>query len=197
MPENNKLSKVEIEEIFKDLGVLKQGHFLLTSGRHSPFYFEKFRIFENPFYTSLICKHIIRDIKKEEIDIVCGPATGGMILAYEIGRLLEKPTVYFEKKDNSFMLLRGMIIPENKNILLVDDVLTTGKSIFSSIDIIKENNANISKIIVIIDRRKNDKIPYEIISVYKASGEDSSEDECIQCKNNIPLINPKTNKIIK
>jgi len=194
---SDKLSYDEIEKIFKDLGVLKKGHFLLTSGRHSSFYFEKFRIFENPFYTYKLCKHIIRNIKKEDIDIVCGPATGGMILAYQIGFLLEKPTVYLEKKNDSFVLIRGMEIPKNKNILLVDDVLTTGKSVFSSIDVIKKNNAKVAKIIVIIDRRKDDKIPYEILSLYKASGEDYSKDECIQCKNNIPLINPKTNQIIK
>lgn len=193
------LSQDEIERILKDLGVLNKGHYLLTSGRHSSFYFEKFRILENPEYASLLLSHLLSVLFEQvdcQFDKVCGPATGGMLLAFEIGRRLGLPAIYLEKKNDSFSLLRGMKVNPGEKILIVDDVLTTGKSIFNSVDLIEKLEGDVQALAVMIDRRKKMDEERNIVSVYRSEGEDYAKENCPLCLKNIPLIDPKTGKEI-
>ncbi|MGC9366938.1 MAG: phosphoribosyltransferase family protein [bacterium] len=192
------ISKSEIERLLLNLGVLKKGHFILTSKRHSSFYFEKFRILEQPHYASLFAQIMVSKLKtnlKVMPDLICGPATGGMILAFEVARILQLPCIYLEKKDGLFALLRGMNINPGQKVVIVDDVLTTGKSLYLAKQVINEKQGIIQGQVVLIDRRT--KADQDVFSVYKAAGEDYSEDKCPMCKQKIPLTDPKTGKIIK
>ncbi len=193
------LSQDEIERILKDLGVLKKGHYLLASGRHSSFYFEKFRILEEPEYASLLLSHLLSVLFEQvdcQFDKVCGPATGGMFLAFEIGRKLGLPAIYLEKKNGGFSLLRGMKVNPGEKILIVDDVLTTGKSIFNSVDLIEKLKGNVQALAVMIDRRKKMDEERKIVSVFRSEGEDYARENCPLCLKNIPLVDPKTGKEI-
>lgn len=187
------------EEILRDLGVVKKGHFVLTSGRHSSFYFEKFRILEKPEMTSILCRRIAEMIIKEhsgDIDIVCGPATGGMILAFEVAKTLSMGCVYLEKNGDEFCLLRGMKIPKGARTVIVDDVLTTGKSIQAAEKAVKNAGGIIVLNAVMIDRRKNKTSEIPILALHGAQGEDYAPEECPQCAANVPLLNPKTGEEI-
>lgn len=187
------------EQILLELGVMRNGHFLLTSGRHSPFYFEKFRILEKPIMTSVLCGRIADMIKSsvnENIDLVCGPATGGMILAFEVARILGFGCVYLEKKGEEFCLLRGMKIREGARIVIVDDVLTTGKSLGAAQKTVIQSGGIVISKAVMIDRRTDKNSDTSIIALYSAKGEDYTQEECPQCALKVPLINPKTGEVL-
>lgn len=195
----NRFSEMTNEQILLELGVMRSGHFLLTSGRHSPFYFEKFRILEKPLITSVLCGRIaemIQSTVKENIDLVCGPATGGMILAFEVARILGLTCVYLEKKGDEFCLLRGMKISEGAKILIVDDVLTTGKSLWAAQKAVMKSGGRIVSKAVMIDRRREKKSDPSIIALHSVKGEDYAPEECPQCALQVPLVNPKTGEVL-
>ncbi|MBN1620678.1 orotate phosphoribosyltransferase [candidate division WOR-3 bacterium] len=187
------------EELLSELGVMKTGHFVLTSGRHSSFYFEKFRILERPETTSVLCARMADIIKKKagpKIDLVCGPATGGMILAFEVAKILRLGCVYLEKSESGFCLLRGMRIPIGAKTLIVDDVLTTGKSLDAAHKAIVEAGGSVVLKAVMIDRRKAKDSLDAVLALYTAQGEDYLPDQCPLCTADVPLVDPKTGREI-
>ncbi len=191
--------KKSTEQLLSELGVMKTGHFVLTSGRHSSFYFEKFRILEKPETTSVLCARMADIIKKKagpKIDLVCGPATGGMILAFEIAKILRLGCVYLEKSENGFCLLRGMKIPDGAKTLIVDDVLTTGKSLDAAHRAVVEAGGSVVLKAVMIDRRKVKDPEDSVLALHRAHGEDYETDQCPLCKAGVPLVDPKTGREI-
>lgn len=147
---------LEYHDLVK-LGAILEGHFILTSGKHSAHYFEKFRILENANLVSKICEHLIKcnADNKVKIDCVIGPLTGGALLSLEMGRQLNVPSLYAEECNSMKVLRRGMTIPKGANVLIVDDVYTTGKSIQQVVNIVAEYQANVSAINCIINRSEN------------------------------------------
>jgi len=176
---------MDIEKLLKDLRVLQEGHFILNSGLHSKFYFEKFRILENPTATTKLCKLITEKFKDKNIEWVIGPTTGGVIIAFEVGRQLNCYAGFAEEREGKRVVGRGFDIA-NKKVLIVDDVLTTGKSLQETIDAVKEKNSNILGVSVLIDR-SNTKMPFEYFSPYKKTVENFQSEVCPLCRQGIPL----------
>ena len=121
--------KPDLGRLLEESGAILHGHFLLTSGRHSDVYFEKFRILERPDILSALCTEIADKFRGERVDLVAGPTTGGVIIAFEVARQLGIPAVYIESEQGRKLLRRGAAIPSGARVLIVDDVLTTGVSI--------------------------------------------------------------------
>ena len=118
------------EEMFRKSVAILEGHFLLTSGRHSPVYWEKFRVMQYPHYVQQLCGMIADHYRKESIDLVAGPTTAGIILAFEVARQMGVRAIYAEKAENkTFVFKRGAAISPGDKVLVVDDVFTTGGSI--------------------------------------------------------------------
>ncbi|MDR1392101.1 MAG: orotate phosphoribosyltransferase [Clostridiales bacterium] len=188
------MDEKEIKKILEKTNVLLEGHFLLTSGKHSGKYMQCAKIFEYPDQSEIICSQLVQKIKnsiKTRIDVVIGPAIGAILLSYEIARQLGIRSVFGERKNGKMVLGRSFSIKSNENVLIVEDVITTGGSVKEIIEILKKNQANILGIGMIIDRqnkKNNFEIPFE--SVLKVKIKTFDKDECPFCKENIPLIKP-------
>lgn len=179
---------MQIEDILRNYGVLMEGHFVLNSGLHSKYYFEKFRILENPEATGKLCSMIAELFKDKDIEWVIGPTTGGIIIAFETARQLKCNAGFAEEREGKRIVARGFNIAE-KNVLIVDDVLTTGKSLIETIGAVKEKKARIIGIVVLIDRSSS-KMSFEYRALYKKEVENFKPEECPLCKDLIPITRP-------
>jgi orotate phosphoribosyltransferase len=154
------MTNEEVLEIFKNTGAFLEGHFILTSGFHSPHYFQCAKVLQYPEYNTLFSKVIANHFSNTKIDVVVTPAVGGIVLGTEVGRLLNARTIFTERENNKMTLRRGFEIKESENVLVCEDVVTTGGSVFEIINLIKEKNANLIGIGFIIDR-SNGKVNFE------------------------------------
>jgi orotate phosphoribosyltransferase len=143
---------MNVEEIFKKSGAVLEGHFLLTSGLHSPVYWEKFHVLQHPHYTEELCRLISRNFSDSGIEIVAGPTTGGIILAHEVGRQLNVRSLFAEKEGDKRAFKRGFGVKPGERVLIVDDILTTGKSVREVLDLVSEQGGVVARIGVLVDR---------------------------------------------
>lgn len=176
---------MDLEKMLKDLRVLQEGHFLLNSDLHSQYYFEKFRILENPDAAVKLCSIIADRFRDTPVDWVIGPTTGGIIIAFEVARQLGKHAGFAEEREGKRIVGRGFDI-KNKSVLIVDDVMTTGKSLVETIDAVKAKDGNVVGIAVLIDRSVND-MPFEYFSTYRKVVENFEPASCPLCKQEVPL----------
>ena len=174
------LSYDESLKILKETEALLEGHFILSSGLHSKQYIQCAKLLSRPKQAQIICNSLCEKINNNfnNIDIILSPALGGVIVGYEVGRQLNLETIFAERFDGKLVLRRGFQIKENSNVLVVEDVITTGKSALECLDIVKINNANLIGYACIIDRSNdNIEIKDQIISQMKINIETFSEDK--------------------
>src|SRR5690349_15683824 len=143
---------MDLGDLLESSGAIRRGHFLLSSGRHSDVYVEKFRILERPDVLSGLCGEIAERFKGEGVDVVAGPTTGGVIIAFEVARQMGLPALYVETDDGKKTLRRGATMPAGGRVLVVDDVLTTGLSLKETIGAIEERGGLLAGVAVLIDR---------------------------------------------
>ena len=126
--------------VLRKTNALLEGHFILSSGLHSPIYVQCAKLLSNPSKADKICLSLSKKIKKKikKIDLVLSPAMGGIIIGYEIGKLLKKETIFCERVSGKFVLRRGFNIKKNSKVLIVEDVITTGKSSLECVNLIKK-----------------------------------------------------------
>ena len=148
------LSLEESLKILKETNALLEGHFILSSGLHSPQYVQCAQLMSKPSEAFKICSSLSEKIKKEfkEFDLILSPAMGGIIVGYEIGRILNKETIFSERVNGEFKLRRDFTINKNQKVLVIEDVITTGKSSLECSKIVKDNNAIIVGYACLIDR---------------------------------------------
>ena len=139
-------------EIFKNSGALLEGHFVLTSGRHSASYFQCAKLLQYPKYLELFSKKIVDYFKGNVIDLVMSPAVGGIVLGTEVGRLLKKRTVFAERVNGKMAIRRGFEIKANENVLVIEDVITTGGSVKEVMNLVKDFGGSIVGVGIIVDR---------------------------------------------
>jgi len=144
--------KNKILELLKDSGAFLEGHFLLTSGKHSNVYIEKFRLMESPKHLDTICQMMASQFSESKVDIVLGAAIGGILLSSGVAKHLNKKSIFTERIEERMELRRGFEIKENSRVLIVEDIVSTGGSIFELIDVVKENNANVIGVTSIVHR---------------------------------------------
>ncbi len=165
------LSHKKSLNILKKTNALLDGHFVLSSGLHSSQYIQCAKLLSFPHIASKICKSLAKKIKKnfKKIDLILSPAIGGIIIGYEIGRLLKKETIFCERVKGKFTLRRGFNIKRNMRVIIVEDVITTGKSSLECVKLIRKSKAKLIGFAAIIDRsnNKNLKIKKKIISHIK------------------------------
>tara|TARA_B100000579_G_C22240265_1_gene580187 strand:- start:2 stop:583 length:582 start_codon:yes stop_codon:yes gene_type:complete len=159
------LSYEESLKILKETNALIDGHFILSSGMHSPQYVQCAQLLSKPKQAAQICESLAEKIKSifKNFDLILSPAMGGIIIGYEMGRLLEKETIFSERVNNNFRLRRDFHIKKNQKVLIVEDVITTGKSSLECSKLVELSKAEIIGYACIIDRSNgksliNDKI---------------------------------------
>ena len=165
------LSHKKSLDILKKTNALLEGHFILSSGLHSSKYIQCAKLLSFPHIADEICRSLSLKIRKnfKKIDLILSPAMGGIIIGYEIGRLLKKETIFCERVKGKFNLRRGFNIKKNMRVLIVEDVITTGKSSLECAKLIKKSKAKLIGFASIIDRsnKKNLRIKKKIISHIK------------------------------
>lgn len=191
------LSKERVEEILKESGVLMEGHFLLTSGRHSNKYMQCARILEQPHFTKEIGKHLAEHFKDEKVDIVIGPAMGGIIMSYEVARQLGCRNLFAEREDGKMALRRGFNIPKGARVVVAEDVVTTGGSVQEVIDIVKEQGGEVIGVAVLVDR-SNGTVDFgtRFVPAYRADVVSYEAEACPICqKGDVELVKPGSRKL--
>ena len=156
-------------KVLKKTKALLDGHFLLSSGLHSPRYIQCAKLLSYPKISNKFVQSLAKKIKKKnkKIDVILSPAMGGIIIGYEIGRILNKETIFCERVNKKFTLRRGFAIKKNSKVLIVEDVITTGKSSLECVKLIKKSKARLVGFACLIDRSKNKKLRNKIISQVK------------------------------
>jgi len=156
-------------KVLKKTKALLDGHFVLSSGLHSAQYVQCARLLSQPRISNKFVSSLAAKIKKEikKIDLILSPAMGGIVIGYEIGRILNKETIFCERVNKKFELRRGFSIKKNSRVLIVEDVITTGKSSLECVELIKKSKAKLVGFACLIDRSEHKKIKYKVISQVK------------------------------
>jgi orotate phosphoribosyltransferase len=190
------LNENEILDIFNKTDALLDGHFLLTSGMHSNVYFQCAKVLQYPEYISELCSIIADEFCDKKIDTVIAPAIGGLVVGQEVARQLNKRFIFAEREDKKLTLRRGFSISEGENILICEDVVTTGGSVFETNDIVKDNNAKVTGVGFIVDR-SNGKVDFGCnqISAVKLDVKSYLSEECPLCEEGLELVKPGSRKI--
>ncbi len=185
-----------VEQMFEKSGALLKGHFLLTSGRHSPVYWEKARVLQFPEYTEKLCAMIAGHFRQSGVQVVAGPTTPGIILAYETARQLGVRGIFAEKDESGGRVFRrGFNIDPGENVLIVDDILTTGGSVRDVVAAVEKAGGRVAGIGVLVDR-SNGKIDFGVpfYSCHSTEAVTYSPGNCPLCAGGIPLVKPGSSK---
>ena len=188
------LSHKKSLNILKKTNALLEGHFILSSGLHSSKYIQCAKLLSFPNLAEKICKSLANKIKKKykKIDLILAPAMGGIIIGYEIGRLLKKETIFCERVEGKFTLRRGFNIKKGARVLIIEDVITTGKSSLECVKLIKKSNAKLVGFASIIDRssKKSLKIKTKIVSHLKIDVPVYSQKKLPKTLKSVPITTP-------
>ncbi len=150
----------DVLKIFKSENALLSGHFLLSSGLHSPNYMQCALLLQKPWVAEKLCKALAKKIK-EKVDVVVGPALGGVIVSYEMGRALKKRSIFAERQDGTLTLRRGFTLKKGERVLVTEDVVTTGKSTKEVFEIVASYGAKVVAVASIVNR-SGVKNPFDI-----------------------------------
>ncbi len=185
-------------KILKETKALIDGHFILSSGLHSPRYVQCAQLLSNPTKALSICKSLAAKIKKgaSKFDIILSPAMGGIIIGYEIGKLLKIKTIFAERENNIFKLRRNFFIKKKSKVLIVEDVITTGKSSLECKRLVSRYGAKVSAFACIIDRTNGkSKIKEKIISQVKLNIPSYKKQDLPKALTKIKPIKPGSRKL--
>jgi orotate phosphoribosyltransferase len=185
-----------VEQMFEKSGALLKGHFLLASGLHSPVYWEKVRVIQFPEYTEKLCAMIADHFRKSGIEVVAGPTTPGIILAYETARQLGVRGIFAEKDEvGGRIFRRGFSIDPGEKVLIVDDILTTGGSVRDVMAAVKKAGGNIVGVGVLVDR-SIEKVDFGVpfYSCHRTEVITYPPEKCPLCAKGIPLVKPGSSK---
>ena len=186
-------------ETLRASGALKEGHFVLSSGRHSDQYIEKFNLLRQPNATSDACRLIADRFRDLEIDVVAGPTTGGVILAFEVARQLGVAAAYAERSTNGEStreFRRGTTFSTGSRVLIVDDILTTGGSLRETLDALAAHPVDVAGVAILVDRSGGEAdvpVPYMALATMKIETWDAAE--CPLCARGEPVVKPGTTAI--
>jgi orotate phosphoribosyltransferase len=187
----------QLLRLFEESGALLRGHFLLSSGNHSDRYIEKFNLLRRPRDTEAVCRSFVDRFRESRIDVVAGPTTGGILLAFEVARQLGVAAAYAERVSDGSLereFRRGTRFQAGARVLLVDDILTTGGSIRGTISTLEQAGTEIVAISVLVDRSAGEIefSPYPLVPLLSMKVESWAPDACPLCAQGIPLIKPGT-----
>lgn len=185
-----------IIEILKQAGALLEGHFLLSSGRHSDRYCQCAKLLQYPDKAEEVLKVVSDKLKNVDFDIIVGPAMGGVIVSYEVARQTGKPGIFTERQDGKMTLRRGFEIKPGQKVIISEDVITTGKSTLETAEVIKALGGEVVGICCIVDRRASGvELEYPIYSALKLEIKSFEKENCPMCKEGKPYVKPGSRNI--
>ncbi len=185
------MTKDEMIAMLKEAGVLLEGHFLLTSGRHSDKYMQCAKIFQNAKYSVPLCAELVEQYKNDAVEVVIGPAIGAIQMSYEVGKQLGVKNIFAERENGEMTLRRGFTIEKGQRVLIVEDVVTTGGSVREVMDLVRACGGEIVGVGSIVDRtggKIDFGVPYR--SAFSMDITSYEAEECPICKTGAPLVKP-------
>jgi orotate phosphoribosyltransferase len=185
------MTNSETLAMFKSSGALLDGHFRLTSGRHSNSYFQCAKVLQYPEHLSAICGEIAGFFRESGITTVISPAIGGVVVGTEVGRQLGVKTIFAERKEGTMIIRRGFSIDPSEEVLVVEDVITTGGSVAEVIELVRAAGATVAGVASVVDR-SNGKVrladrQFSLLTMEVVS---YAPEECPLCKEGIPIYAP-------
>ena len=191
------MNENDVLKIFKKENAFLTGHFLLSSGLHSPNYMHCALVLQKPWVAEKLCKALAKKLKGHKVDAVIGPALGGMVVSYEMGRALKVRSLFAERVDGSFVLRRGFSLKKNERLLVVEDVITTGKSIYEVIDLVEGLGARIEAVASLVDRSDGAAIfAQDFYPLLKIQIKTYRPEDCPLCRERkIPITKPGSREL--
>ena len=178
----------ELLKLLQETGAMLEGHFLLTSGRHSNMYIEKFRILEHPRALDDVCRAMSETVQNQNVELVLGAAIGGILIAGGVGRYLDVKHIFSERVDGKMELRRGFSITKGQRIIIVEDIITTGGSVFELIQLVKDYEAEIVHVVNLVDRSSGDanfKVP--TTALLTIPSESWEPEDCPLCQQGVVI----------
>ncbi len=191
------MNENDVLKIFKKENAYLTGHYLLSSGLHSPNYMQCALVMQKPWVAEKLCKALAKKLKGRKIDAVIGPALGGMVVSYEMGRALKVRSLFSERVDGSFVLRRGFSIKKNERLLVVEDVITTGKSIYEVIDLVENLGAKVEAVASLVDRSDGAAVfAQDFHALLKIHIKTYRPEDCPLCREHrIPITKPGSREL--
>lgn len=185
----------DVERVFRESGALREGHFILASGRHSPLYLEKFQVLQHPAETERLCAALASWARPYDVETVAGPTTGGIILAHEVARQLGVRAIYAERRESGSgrEFRRGFALRPGERVLVVDDIMTTGGSVQETLDAVRGAGGEVVGAAVLVDRSRGGvrlDVPTE--ALWRLEIPAYAPAECPLCAKGIPATHPGT-----
>ena len=185
------MNEQEVRQLLVETKAILEGHFLLTSGLHSPLYVEKFNVLQQPRYTEALCKELAARVADQKVDTVLGPMTGGILLAHEVGKALGTRAIFTERENGKMTLRRGFKLVPGERVLIVEDIVTTGGSVREVVDVVKAAGAEIVGVGLLVDRsggRADFGVPNEKVqALLKLDVQTYAPEDCPLCQEGTPL----------
>ena len=174
--------------LLKETGAILDGHFLLTSGRHSNVYIEKFRVLENPSVLDEVCQEMAETVNNQNIELVLGAAIGGILIAGGVGRHLDVKHIFSERVNGKMELRRGFSIEKGQKIVIVEDIITTGGSVVELIEIAHEQGSEIVHVLNLVDRSSHEvDLGVPITALLTIPSESWSAENCPLCEHGVAI----------
>jgi len=181
-----------ILKIFREAGALLEGHFLLSSGLHSPKYLQCALVLEDPARAERLCRQLARAFSDDRIECVIGPALGGIIVAYELARALGARSLFTERQDGKMTLRRGFAVRPGERVLLAEDVVTTGGSLREVQDLVLAAGAKVVAVAALVDRTsgRDPGFGVPLVSLVKVDVPTYPPESCPLCEAGLPVVKP-------
>jgi orotate phosphoribosyltransferase len=192
------MSKEEVLKLFRETEALLEGHFLLSSGLHSPQYFQCAKVLQYPQHAEVLCREIAQHYKEMNVDVVVSPALGGIVVGQEIARQLGARSIFAERAGGVLQLRRGFEIKTAERVLACEDVVTTGGSIGEVLEIVKKRGGSIVGTACIVDRTSGEAGSDQrqrLFSLLKMDVVTYKPAQCPLCQQNIPLVKPGSRSV--
>ncbi len=178
--------------LYEQAGALLNGHFVLSSGRHSARYLQSALVLMHPQHAATLAAELVLLADHKAVDMVVSPALGGLIIGYEVARTLNKPFIFTERKGGDMQLRRGFTIPEGARLLVVEDVITTGGSVRECMAVVRAHGGKPVQVLAVVDRAPgmDDRfdVPYQ--TAIRLDVETHAADDCPLCAQGIPAVKP-------
>ena len=186
------MTEQEMLNMYEDAGALLQGHFVLSSGRHSARYLQSALVLMHPSHATALATELAKTINPDDYDMVVSPAIGGLVIGQEVARQLDKPFIFTERKEGEMQMRRGFSIPEGAKLLVVEDVITTGGSVRECIAVVREYGGKPTTVLAVVDRAPQQEGRFDIPhhTVIALDVETYVPDTCPMCKEGLPAVKP-------
>ncbi|HAK73623.1 MAG TPA: orotate phosphoribosyltransferase [Sporomusaceae bacterium] len=182
------MTENDVKQLLVETGAILEGHFLLTSGLHSPMYVEKFQVLQYPEHTARMCAALAEQFADEQVELVIGPVTGGILLAHEVGKNLKTRAIFTERENGKMTLRRGFVIKPGERVLIVEDIVTTGGSVQEVLEVVREHGGIPVGVGLLVDRSGGTVdfgIPAK--SLLQLQVQTYQQDDCPLCQNQVPM----------